>query len=88
MREFSRQAKDSTKDRSNPGRWNPAYFRRKVPAMDIWLTIRSFIAFYLLLFGLGYMSGASDQRVVLGSFFAALGLVFFWRLWIAMRTGK
>jgi len=56
--------------------------------MDIWITIRSFIAFYLLLFGLGYMSGASDQRVVLGSFFAALGLVFFWRLWIAMRTGK
>lgn len=56
--------------------------------MDIWLMIRSFIAFYLLLFGVAYMFGAPDQRAMLGALFASLGLVFFWRLWIAMRTGK
>lgn len=56
--------------------------------MNIWLTIRSFIAFYLLLFGLAFMAGVPDQRSLLGAFFAALGLTFFWRLWVAMRTGR
>jgi hypothetical protein len=56
--------------------------------MNIWLTIRSFIAFYFLLFGLAYMAGAPDQRALVGAFLAALGLTFFWRLWVATRTGR
>lgn len=56
--------------------------------MDIWLTIRTFIAFYLLLLGLAVMFGTSDGRAFLGAFLAALGLSFFWRLWVAMRTGR
>jgi hypothetical protein len=56
--------------------------------MDIWITIRTFIAFYLLLVGLGVMFGTNDSRVFLGAFLAAIGVSFFWRLWVAMRTGK
>ena len=56
--------------------------------MDIWLTIRSFIAFFLFLLGLAIMFGNSDGRAFLGAFLGALGLSFFWRLWVAMRTGK
>jgi hypothetical protein len=44
--------------------------------MNTWLTMRSFIAFYFLLFGLAYMIGAPEQRALLGAFFAALGLAF------------
>jgi hypothetical protein len=62
--------------------------------MNTWLTIRTFIAFYLLLLGLALMFGNSDVfgnsavRAFLGPFLAALGLSFFWRLWVAMRTGR
>jgi len=56
--------------------------------MDIWLTLRSFLAFYFFLFGLAFMAGAANERALLGAFFAALGLSFFWRLWVATRTGK
>jgi hypothetical protein len=56
--------------------------------MNVWLTIRSFIALYFLLFGLAYMGGAPQDRALLGAFFAALGLAFFWRLWVATRTGR
>jgi len=56
--------------------------------MSIWLTIRSFIAFYFLFFGLAWMAGAPEPRVFLGAFFAALGLTFFWVLWVAMRARR
>jgi hypothetical protein len=56
--------------------------------MDYWLTIRSFVAFFFVLFGVAVMAGAPDQRSILGALFTALGLTFFWRLWVAMRTGK
>jgi len=56
--------------------------------MNYWLTIRSFIAFFFVLFGVTVMAGVPDQRGILGAFFTALGLTFFWRLWVAMRTGK
>ena len=68
--------------------WNVLCFRRRVPPMDIWLTIRTFIAFYLLLLGVAVMFGSSEQRALLGAFLAALGMSFFWRLWVAMRTGR
>jgi hypothetical protein len=56
--------------------------------MELWLTIRSFIAFFFLLFGVAVMAGVPDQRNLIGAFLAALGLTFFWRLWLTMRTGR
>lgn len=56
--------------------------------MDAWSTIRVFIAFYFVLFGLAFMAGAPQDRVLVGAFFAAVGITFFWRLWVAVRTGK
>jgi len=56
--------------------------------MDVWLTIRSFLAIFFLLYGICIMVGVSDARGMLGAFLAALGLTFFWRLWVATRTGK
>ena len=56
--------------------------------MTIWLTIRSFLAVYFILFGLAFMCGAANERALVGAFFAAMGLTFFWRLWVATRTGK
>ena len=55
--------------------------------MPIWITIRTFIAFYLILFGLAYMLGAQQQRALVGAFLAALGVTFLWRLWVAIRIG-
>jgi hypothetical protein len=56
--------------------------------MDLWLTIRSFIAIFFVLLGVAVMAGVPDQRGMVGAFLAALGLTFFWRLWVAMRTGR
>jgi hypothetical protein len=56
--------------------------------MNIWLTIRSFIAFYLLAFGLAFIANAPQERALVGAFCVAVGLTFFWRLWLATVTGK
>jgi hypothetical protein len=56
--------------------------------MNVWLILRTFLAFYFLLFGVAFMLGAPDERALLGAFFASLGLCYFWRLWVAIRTGK
>jgi hypothetical protein len=56
--------------------------------MNIWLTIRTFIAFYLLLFGLAFMANAPQERALLGALFAAVGLTFFWRMWVAVAIGR
>jgi len=56
--------------------------------MNTWLTIRSFLAFYFLLFGLAFMANSPQERALLGASFAAIGLTFFWRMWVAMVTGK
>jgi hypothetical protein len=56
--------------------------------MNTWLTIRTFIAFYLLLFGLAFMANAPQERALLGAFFAAVALTFFWRMWVAIVIGK
>ena len=56
--------------------------------MSTWFLIRTFLAFYFVLFGLAFMVGAPQERALIGAFFAALGITFFWRLWVAMRTGK
>jgi len=49
--------------------------------MNAWFTIRTFLAFYFVLFGFAYMLGAPDERALLGASFAAVGVTFFWRLW-------
>ena len=54
--------------------------------MNIWLTVRTFIAFYFVLFGVAYMAGAGQWRAIVGAFFAALGVTFLWRLWVAIRA--
>jgi hypothetical protein len=54
--------------------------------MDIWIIIRTFIAFFFVAFGLAYMSGVPDMRALIGAFLVALGATFLWRLWIAIRT--
>jgi hypothetical protein len=56
--------------------------------MNTWLTIRSFIALYLLLFGLAFMANVPEERALIGAFFAAVALTFFWRLWTAAVTSK
>ena len=56
--------------------------------MQIWIIIRTFIAFFLVAFGLAYMSGVPDMRALIGAFLVALGATFLWRLWIAIRTGQ
>jgi hypothetical protein len=56
--------------------------------MNIWLTIRTFIAFYLLAFGLAFVANAPEGRAMVGAFCVAAGLTFFWRLWLATVTGK
>jgi uncharacterized Tic20 family protein len=55
--------------------------------MSIWIIIRTFIAFLLVLFGVAVMAGAEQTRAMVGAFLAALGLTFLWRLWLTIRTG-
>jgi hypothetical protein len=55
--------------------------------MNIWIIIRTFIAFFLALFGVAVMAGADQQRALVGALLAALGLTFLWRLWLAMQKG-
>ena len=55
--------------------------------MNTWFTIRTFIAFYFVLFGFAFMLGAPEGRALLGAFLEAVGITFFWRLWVAIRTG-
>jgi hypothetical protein len=56
--------------------------------MSRWLTVRTFCAFFFVLFGIGIMFWSNDARLAMGAALASLGLTFFWRLWVAMRTGK
>jgi hypothetical protein len=62
--------------------------------MDLWFAVRTFAAFFLLLFGLALLFGpppTSDPRmfyVFCGAFVAALGLSLLWRLWVKTRTGR
>jgi hypothetical protein len=53
-----------------------------------WLTLRVFIAFFFVLFGVGIIFRPDQFEDLIGAFIAALGLTFFWRLWIAIRAGK
>jgi hypothetical protein len=55
--------------------------------MTTWFTIRTFLAFYFMLFGTAFMAGAKEERAFVGAFFAALGVTFLWRLWVAIRAG-
>jgi len=50
-------------------------------------TIRTFVAFYLVLLGLALIFGQVEQesRDLLGALFAALGLTYFW---VTLRRDK
>jgi len=56
--------------------------------MSIWLTIRSFIAFYFLFFGLAWMAGAPEPRVFLGAFFRRTRVNLLLGVWVAMRARR
>jgi hypothetical protein len=62
-------------------------FLEEIIPMNIWIIIRTFIAFFLALFGVAVMAGADQQRALVGALLAALGLTFLWRLWLAMQKG-
>ena len=85
---WSTRPKDANEWGAPPGPRIQAGFGVECSRMNIWLTIRSFIAFYLLAFGLAFIANASQERALVGAFFAAVGLTFFWRLWLATMTGK
>jgi hypothetical protein len=54
--------------------------------MDTWLTVRAFLALYVLICGIGLMFGQSDGgRVIIGALFVSVGLTFLLRLWMALR---
>jgi hypothetical protein len=55
--------------------------------MNIWFTVRSFIAFYFVIFGFALLASVPDERALIGALFPALGLTFFWRLLVATITG-
>ncbi len=54
--------------------------------MNIWLTVRTFIALFLIVFGVGLVFVRSeDSRILLGAVLAALGLTFMLRVALALR---
>ncbi len=66
--------------------WNSAGNRRRVLAMNIWLTVRTFIALVLILLGIGLMFVRSeDSRMLLGAVLAGIGLTFVLRMALALR---
>jgi hypothetical protein len=55
--------------------------------METWMLVRTFIAFFLALFGVALIAGADQQRATVGAVLAALGLTFLLRFWFAIKTG-
>jgi hypothetical protein len=53
--------------------------------MSTWLTVRTFIALFLAILGVGMMFTA-DIRIFVGAMIAAIGLTFLVRLAIAFRA--
>jgi hypothetical protein len=59
--------------------------RRKLLGMNIWLTIRTFIALFLVVFGIGVMFNSWTSRLATGALFAAFGLTFLVRVALVLR---
>ncbi len=54
--------------------------------MNTWLTVRTFIAIFLGVFGLGLMFPRSDDmRLMLGALLFSLGAIFLLRMAIELR---
>ena len=53
--------------------------------MKIWLIGRTFIAFFLILFGLHFVFSPSEQLLLAGSAIAAVGFTFLLLLWLEVR---
>lgn len=70
--------------------------------MPTWITVRTGIAFFLVLFGWHLYASAggwfmspdlgrdfgSDLRSMIGAVLLAIGLTLLWRLWLTMRSNK
>ena len=55
--------------------------------MNNWLTVRTFLAFFFAILGIGVTFVRSDdQRILLGAIIASIGLTFLLRLSIALRA--
>jgi hypothetical protein len=57
------------------------------PPHGHWVIGRIYFAFFFAFFGLGVMFGRDQTSALVGAPFAALGITFLWRLWIAIRAG-
>jgi len=54
--------------------------------MNTWLTLRTFLALFLIAFGIGLMFVRSeDTRLMIGALFVAIGATFLLRLGLALR---
>jgi hypothetical protein len=54
--------------------------------MNIWLTVRTFIALFLVALGIGFMFVRSeDMRLMVGALFVAMGLTFLLRMALVLR---
>ncbi len=54
--------------------------------MSIWLTARTFIALFLILYGIGLIFVRSEYGLMMvGAVFAAIGLTFLFRMALVLR---
>ena len=71
---------------SSPNSWKAKLLRRRVLPMNIWLTVRTFIALFLIVLGIGLVFvRTEDMRIMLGAVFAAIGLTFLLRMALVLR---
>lgn len=57
-----------------------------VAAMNAWLSVRTTIALFLVIFGIGLIFTPSpDGRLMVGAFLAAIGLTFLFWVGLALR---
>lgn len=56
------------------------------PPHGHWMIVRIYLAFFFAFFGLGVMFGRDQTSALVGAPFAALGITFLWRLWIAIPS--
>jgi hypothetical protein len=54
--------------------------------MNLWLTVRTCIALFLAVFGIGLIfAAAPTERLLIGSLIAAIGLSFLLRMALVLR---
>ena len=54
--------------------------------MNIWLTVRTFLALFLIIFGVGLaFVRTEDMRILVGAALAAIGLTFMVRIALVLQ---